>query len=95
MADKALLARDENRAGFGKAVQIVVCCVDAGKEVVVSVQKVRVERKIGDSVLSFETGHIAKQAAGSVLVQYGETVVLVAAASGTPRPGIDFLPLDV
>lgn len=93
MADKALLARDENRAGFGKAVQIVVCCVDAGKEVVVSVQKVRVERKIGDSVLSFETGHIAKQAAGSVLVQYGETVVLVAAASGTPRPGIDFFPL--
>ncbi|MEO9594604.1 MAG: polyribonucleotide nucleotidyltransferase, partial [Rhodopirellula bahusiensis] len=58
-----------------------------------SVQKVRVERKIGDSVLSFETGHIAKQAAGSVLVQYGDTVVLVAAASGTPRPGIDFFPL--
>ncbi len=58
-----------------------------------SIHKVRVERKIGDSVLSFETGHIAKQAAGSVLVQYGDTVVLVAAASGAPRPGIDFFPL--
>jgi len=59
----------------------------------VSVHKIRVERKIGDQVLSFETGHVAKQAAGSVLVQYGETVVLVAAASGPPRPGLDFFPL--
>lgn len=58
-----------------------------------SIHKIRVERKIGDSVLSFETGHVAKQAAGSVLVQYGDTVVLVAAASGSPRPGIDFFPL--
>jgi polyribonucleotide nucleotidyltransferase len=35
---------------------------------------------------------LAKQAAGSCLVQYGETVVLAAAASGPPRPG-DFFPL--
>jgi polyribonucleotide nucleotidyltransferase len=55
--------------------------------------KVRVERTIGDHVLSFETGLLAKQAAGSVLVQYGETVVLVAAATGAPRAGIDFFPL--
>ena len=55
--------------------------------------KVRVERTIGDCVLSMETGLLAKQAAGSVLVQYGETVVLVAAATGAPRPGIDFFPL--
>jgi polyribonucleotide nucleotidyltransferase len=39
-----------------------------------------------------ETGELAKQAAGSCLVQFGETVVLVAAASGPPRPG-DFFPL--
>ncbi|TWT94353.1 polyribonucleotide nucleotidyltransferase [Neorhodopirellula pilleata] len=58
-----------------------------------SVHKIRVERKIGDQIMSLETGHIAKQAAGSVLVQYGETVVLVAAASGAARPGIDFFPL--
>ena len=55
--------------------------------------KVRVERQIGRQTLSLETGQLAKQAAGSVLVQYGETVVLVAVASGTPRPGIDFFPL--
>ncbi|MEL6897619.1 MAG: polyribonucleotide nucleotidyltransferase, partial [Planctomycetota bacterium] len=56
-------------------------------------QKIRVEKKIGDSVLSFETGSLGKQAAGCVLVQYGETVVLCAAASSAPRPGIDFFPL--
>ena len=55
--------------------------------------KVRVEKKIGESVLSFETGYLAKQAAAAVLVQYNDTVVLSAAATGTPRPGIDFFPL--
>ncbi|MFZ5829000.1 MAG: polyribonucleotide nucleotidyltransferase [Planctomycetota bacterium] len=56
--------------------------------------KVRVERTIGASTLSLETGELAKQAAGSCLVQYGETVVLVATASGPPRAGAsDFFPL--
>jgi polyribonucleotide nucleotidyltransferase len=55
--------------------------------------KVRVERKIGAQVLSIETGELAKQAAGSCLVQYGETVVLVAAATGPARVGGDFFPL--
>ncbi|HEY5312683.1 MAG TPA: polyribonucleotide nucleotidyltransferase [Pirellulales bacterium] len=55
--------------------------------------KIRVERQIGASVLSIETGYLAKQAAGSCLVQYGETVVLTAAATGPARPGIDFFPL--
>ncbi len=54
--------------------------------------KVRIERQIGASTLSIETGELAKQAAGSCLVQYGETVVLTATASGAPRPG-DFFPL--
>ncbi|MEN6458003.1 MAG: polyribonucleotide nucleotidyltransferase [Thermoguttaceae bacterium] len=54
--------------------------------------KVRVERQIGESILSIETGELAKQAAGSCLVQYGETVVLAATAAGGPRPG-DFFPL--
>ncbi len=40
-----------------------------------------------------ETGILAKQADGCVLVQYGDTVTLSATASGTPRPGIDFFPL--
>ncbi|MEI6256292.1 MAG: polyribonucleotide nucleotidyltransferase [Planctomycetota bacterium] len=55
--------------------------------------KHRVERQIGDQVLFIETGFLAKQAAGSVLVGYGETRVLVAAATGAPRLGIDFFPL--
>ena len=58
-----------------------------------SEKKIRVERKIGQNTLSFETGQLAKQAAGCVIVQYGETVVLVAAASSDPRPGLDFFPL--
>jgi polyribonucleotide nucleotidyltransferase len=55
--------------------------------------KQRVERTIGNEVLSIETGFLAKQAAGSVVVSYGDTTVLVAAATGAPRPGIDFFPL--
>ena len=44
-------------------------------------------------MLTIETGFLAKQAAGSVVVSYGDTVVLVACATGAPRPGIDFFPL--
>ena len=55
--------------------------------------KQRVERQIGDQVLAIETGFLAKQAAGSVLVTYGDTVVIVACATGAPRAGIDFFPL--
>lgn len=56
--------------------------------------KVRVEKRIGAGVLSIESGQLAKQAAGSCLIQYGETVVLVAATTGPPRPGVtDFFPL--
>ena len=43
--------------------------------------------------LVFETGRLAKQAHGAVLVTYGESVVLVTATSGDERPGIDFFPL--
>ena len=55
--------------------------------------KVRVEREIGAATFSIESGELARQAAGSCLVQYGDTVVLCAAATGPPRPGIDFFPL--
>ena len=58
-----------------------------------AIMKQRVERQIGDQVLFIETGFLAKQAAGSVLVGYGDTRVLVAAATGAPRLGIDFFPL--
>jgi len=56
--------------------------------------KVRVEKQIGDGVFSIETGYLAKQAAGSCLVRYGDTVVIAAVASGPPRAGGgDFFPL--
>lgn len=55
--------------------------------------KIRVEKQIGGRTFSMETGHLAKQAAGCVVVQYGDTVVLAAAATGPARPGIDFFPL--
>ena len=56
-------------------------------------EKVRVEKQIGEYTLSFETGWLAKQASGCVIVQMGETVVLCATTTGKPRPGIDFFPL--
>ena len=56
-------------------------------------ERIRVEKKIGAGTFSLETGALAKQAAGCCTVQYGDTVVLCAAASGPARPGIDFFPL--
>ena len=54
------------------------------------------ELTIGQNVLSIETGKLAKQASGSVIVRYGDTVVLVTACySQAERQGIDFLPLTV
>ena len=57
-----------------------------------NVSEVRVEKQIGALTFSFETGYLAKQAAGSCLVRYGDNVVLAAAATADPRPGIDFFP---
>ena len=45
--------------------------------------------------ISFETGKLAKQANGSVMVRYGDSVVLVTATMSEPREGIDYLPLMV
>ena len=55
--------------------------------------KIRVEKKIGDSILAFETGQLAKQANSCVLCQYGDTVVINAVSTGPSRPGTDFFPL--
>ena len=53
----------------------------------------KVERTIGAHTLSIETGKIAKQADGAVVIQYADTIVLVTAVSSDPRVGIDFFPL--
>ncbi len=52
------------------------------------------EFEVGGKVLFLETGRVAKQAGGAVLLGMGETVILgVATMSENPREGIDFLPL--
>jgi polyribonucleotide nucleotidyltransferase len=54
------------------------------------------EVRIGRQTLSIETGKLAKQADGAVVVRYGDTVVLVTGCyAPTAREGIDFLPLTV
>ena len=56
----------------------------------------KVETKFGRESLVIETGKIARQANGSVRVQYGGTVVLATAVSSKKlREGIDFFPLTV
>ena len=56
----------------------------------------KLETTIGGRVMSIETGRVAEQAGGAVLVRYGDTVVLgTATASEGPREGIDFFPLTV
>ncbi len=56
----------------------------------------RKEMPLGHSTLSIETGKMAKQANGSALVQFGETVILATAvASKKPLEGLDFFPLSV
>jgi polyribonucleotide nucleotidyltransferase len=54
------------------------------------------ELSVGQNTLRLETGKLAKQAHGSVIVRLGDSVVLVTAChAATPREGIDFLPLTV
>ena len=56
----------------------------------------RVEMDINNINLSIETGEVARQANGSVLVRYGDVVVIATAVtSKEPMKGVDFLPLTV
>ncbi|HET7444917.1 MAG TPA: polyribonucleotide nucleotidyltransferase [Solirubrobacterales bacterium] len=54
----------------------------------------RVSADVGDSQISFETGKLAKQASGAVVVRSGDTMVLCTATIGSLRD-VDFLPLTV
>ncbi len=52
--------------------------------------------EIDGKTITFETGKVAKQASGGVVVRCGGTMVLVTAQGAKdPKPGIDFLPLTV
>src|ERR1700758_4825573 len=54
------------------------------------------ELALGGKTLTFETGKLAKQAGGAVIIRYGDSVVIVTACrAANAREGIDFLPLTV
>ncbi|MGN6641486.1 MAG: polyribonucleotide nucleotidyltransferase, partial [Verrucomicrobiota bacterium] len=56
----------------------------------------KISSQIGDKQITIETGKLAKQADGSVTVQMGETIILVAAVAATKaKEGQDFFPLTV
>ena len=56
----------------------------------------KVEAEIAERLLTIETGDLAKQAAGSALVRYGETVILATATvAPEPKEGQSFFPLTV
>jgi polyribonucleotide nucleotidyltransferase len=59
------------------------------------VQACRVESTFSGQTLSLETGKIAKQAHGAVVVQFGDTVTLTTAVEGEADEGRDFFPLVV
>ncbi len=54
----------------------------------------RVSVEVGGEEISFETGKLARQASGSVVVRSGDTMVLCTATAGNDRD-VDFLPLTV
>jgi polyribonucleotide nucleotidyltransferase len=60
-----------------------------------SVQACHVERQLGANKLILETGKLAKQAHGAVVVRYGDTVTLTTAVEGEADEGRDFFPLVV
>ena len=54
-----------------------------------------VEKMIGGRMMRIETGQIAKLATGHVLVSHGDTTVAASLSRATPRPGLDFFPMQV
>ena len=51
--------------------------------------------QIGGKEFSIETGRVARQADGAVIVRYGDTMVLVTAVAANTTRNVDFLPLTV
>jgi len=69
------------------------CCNRAAGE---KVMFKKVEVVVGGKTISVETGKVAKQADGSVIMRYGDTVVLVTVVAGKEnKPELGFLPLTI
>ncbi len=59
-------------------------------------ETITVSAKVGSQTISIDTGRMAKQADGSVVMRSGDSMVLVTAVSQKePKPGFDFFPLTV
>ncbi|QDT31768.1 polyribonucleotide nucleotidyltransferase [Thalassoglobus polymorphus] len=58
-------------------------------------KKVQVSKEIAGRTLTLTTGQLAKQASGSILLQYGDTSLFIASQTGPSRPGTDFFPLTI
>lgn len=56
---------------------------------------VSVSRTVGGKLITLETGKLAKQASGAVVVRIGDTMTLVATVAAKGREGLDFFPLTV
>ncbi len=54
-----------------------------------------VEKEIGGRTLRLETGKVARLADAAIIATYGESTVLSTVVRATPRPGIDFFPMQV
>jgi polyribonucleotide nucleotidyltransferase len=54
-----------------------------------------VKLDVGGKTLTIETRRLARLAAGSALVRYGDTMVLSGASTGPSREGTDFFPLTI
>ena len=53
------------------------------------------KQQVGDQLFTIETGKLAQQANGAVVVRQGDSMVLVTATMSKPREGIDFFPLTI
>ena len=57
--------------------------------------EILLKEEIDGKTLSIQAGKVAKQASGSVVVQYGDTVVLVTVVAAKEEKPSNFLPLSV
>ncbi len=58
-------------------------------------KEIVVEKEIGGRMMRIETGKIAKLATSALLISHGETTVMCTCMRATPRPGLDFFPMQV
>ena len=86
------MSRDSRRGAVARFMEAAEPVEESQKERL-GMDSKNVEVRIGRNVLLIETGKIAKQADGAVLVRYGDTVLLAAVVQAPPWQPVDFFPL--